>query len=131
METKKVKLKANYTILPFTREGIIYDAILIGNSVKFKAEDGYDAILDLKYFEDIFNNISTTLEVNDNINPTHYSKLAIQPIEFITKNKLGYNEGNVIKYICRYKDKNGVEDLKKAKQYIDFLIDEYETKSDR
>jgi|LakMenE01Jun11ns_1017448.scaffolds.fasta_scaffold9244177_2 hypothetical protein len=131
METKKVKLKANYTILPFTREGIIYDAILIGNSVKFKAEDGYDAVLDLKYFEDIFNNISTTLEVNDNINPTHYSKLAIQPIEFITKNKLGYNEGNVIKYICRYKEKNGVEDLKKAKQYIDFLIDEYETKSNR
>lgn len=56
------------------------------------------------------------------INPQHYNKHAIQPINFILSNNLGFCEGNIIKYICRYKDKGGVEDLKKARQYIDFLI---------
>jgi hypothetical protein len=64
------------------------------------------------------------------IKPKHYEQ-TITPIDFVLKNQLGFCEGNVIKYICRYKEKNGVEDLKKAKQYIDFLIDEYETKSNR
>jgi hypothetical protein len=68
--------------------------------------------------------------MEDKINPNHYH-LKIEPIKFITDNSLGFCEGNVIKYICRYKQKNGVEDLKKAKQYIDFLIDEYENKSNR
>ncbi len=53
----------------------------------------------------------------------HYKKHAIQPIEFITKNNLGFCEGNIIKYICRHEDKNGLEDLKKAKHYIDLLIE--------
>ena len=53
----------------------------------------------------------------------HYSKLAIQPVEYITKNKLTYLQGNVVKYVTRYKDKNGVEDLQKAKHYIDLLIE--------
>ena len=57
------------------------------------------------------------------IDPKHYYNHAIQPINFIIANKLNFCEGNVIKYICRYKHKNGIEDLKKAKQYIDFLID--------
>ena len=53
---------------------------------------------------------------------THYERMKIQPVEFIMANDIGYFEGNVIKYICRYKHKNGIEDLEKAKQYIDFLI---------
>jgi len=57
---------------------------------------------------------------------THY-QLPIQPIEYITKNKLNYCQGNVIKYVTRYKDKNGSEDLLKAIQYIQFLLeDEYD-----
>ena len=55
----------------------------------------------------------------------HYD-MPIQPIEFILANDLGYCEGNVIKYICRYKRKGGVEDLEKAKHYIDFLIDSFD-----
>ena len=53
----------------------------------------------------------------------HYAVMKIQPIEFILANELGFCEGNVIKYLCRYKRKNGLEDLKKARQYIDFLIE--------
>ena len=54
---------------------------------------------------------------------THYSDLAIEPIDFIIANNLGFCEGNVIKYISRWKAKNGIEDLKKARWYIDFLIE--------
>jgi len=54
---------------------------------------------------------------------THYKDKKIQPIEYILANDLNYIEGNVVKYITRYKDKNGVEDLVKIKQYIDILIE--------
>lgn len=54
---------------------------------------------------------------------SHYKSMAIQPVEFIEKNNLGYCVGNIIKYVCRYKSKNGIEDLNKAKHYIDILID--------
>jgi hypothetical protein len=53
----------------------------------------------------------------------HYKKMAIQPIEYIMANKLGYCEGNIVKYISRWRDKGGVEDLRKIKQYVDFLIE--------
>ena len=53
----------------------------------------------------------------------HYAVMKIQPIEFIMANQLGFCEGNVIKYLCRYKRKNGLEYLKKARQYLDFLIE--------
>lgn len=56
----------------------------------------------------------------------HYSKMKIQPIDFITANGIGYMEGNIIKYVCRYKSKNGVEDLKKAQHYLQMLIEQEE-----
>ena len=58
----------------------------------------------------------------DNINPAHYAEKVISPIEYIVANKMGFIEGNIIKYVSRYKEKNGVEDLKKARWYIDSLI---------
>jgi hypothetical protein len=54
----------------------------------------------------------------------HY-KLPIQPIDFITKNKLGFIEGNIIKYIVRHDKKNGIEDLNKAMHYLQMLMEEY------
>ena len=56
------------------------------------------------------------------IGGNHYKDLKIQPIEYIMANNLNYCQGNAIKYLTRYKDKNGLEDLKKAKHYIDILI---------
>jgi len=53
----------------------------------------------------------------------HYKNMAIQPIEFTHKNGLNFCQGNIIKYVTRYKHKNGLEDLKKAKHYIDLLIE--------
>lgn len=55
---------------------------------------------------------------------THYKDMRIQPIEYIFANQLGYCEGNVIKYITRWKTKGGVEDLNKAKHYIELLLEE-------
>ena len=53
----------------------------------------------------------------------HY-KTSIQPIEFILANNLGFCEGNVVKYVTRWKDKGGVQDLKKAIHYLEFLIND-------
>jgi hypothetical protein len=53
----------------------------------------------------------------------HYKQWKIQPIEFIHANGLPYIEGNIIKYIMRHKFKNGLEDLKKARHYLDLLIE--------
>jgi hypothetical protein len=60
----------------------------------------------------------------------HYKKLKVQPVEFIHANNIGYFEGNVIKYVSRWRDKNGLADLEKAKHYIDLLI-ELEKRSGR
>ena len=56
------------------------------------------------------------------ISPKHYTQFKIEPFEFIHKNKLGFAEGNVVKYICRWRDKGGVDDLKKAISYIELII---------
>ena len=53
----------------------------------------------------------------------HYKNMAIQPIEFTHKNNLNFCQGNIIKYACRYKAKNGVEDLKKVIHYAELLIE--------
>jgi hypothetical protein len=54
---------------------------------------------------------------------SHYKDMAIQPIDFILANQLGYCEANVVKYICRHHKKNGLQDLEKAKHYIDIIIE--------
>ena len=66
--------------------------------------------------------------------PPHYFRYKIEPITFIMQNEIPYAEANAIKYLCRWKFKHEsrerqLEDLKKAKQYIDLLI-EQETKKD-
>lgn len=53
---------------------------------------------------------------------SHYKNLAIQPIEYIHANGIGFAEGSVIKYVTRWRDKNGVKDLEKARHFIDLLI---------
>jgi hypothetical protein len=52
----------------------------------------------------------------------HYKGKAIQPIIYIHANNLGFCEGNVVKYVTRWREKNGIADLEKAKHYIELLI---------
>lgn len=54
---------------------------------------------------------------------SHYRDLPAQPIDFILTNGLGFCEGNVVKYVCRWRVKGGVEDLRKARHYLDLLIE--------
>ena len=74
-----------------------------------------------------------SFEKEEVTNPKHYDKVgfAIQPIEYITKNELDFLEGNVIKYISRYQHKGGVNDLLKARTYIEFLIERERGKNER
>jgi Protein of unknwon function (DUF3310) len=71
-----------------------------------------------------------TRAIDIQIGGDHYKSMQIQPIEFIIANGLGFCEGSAIKYICRYKRKGGIEDLKKAKHYIDMLIEQEGKKDD-
>jgi hypothetical protein len=57
------------------------------------------------------------------VSGSHYKDFPIQPVEFIYRNNIPYIEGNVIKYISRWRDKGGLADLEKAKHYIDLLIE--------
>lgn len=57
------------------------------------------------------------------IGGSHYTKLKIQPMEYSMQNSLGPAEHTVIKYVTRWKDKGGVEDLKKARHTLDLLIE--------
>ena len=59
---------------------------------------------------------------------SHYVTKGIQPVEYIHANTLGFCEGNVVKYVTRWRDKNGIADLRKAIHYIELLI-ELEEKS--
>jgi hypothetical protein len=77
-----------------------------------------------------FTGVPTTTEedeafnaLNHQVAGDHYKDLPIQPVEYIHANALGYFEGNVIKYISRWRKKNGLADLEKAKHYIDLLIE--------
>lgn len=60
----------------------------------------------------------------EQVGGTHYSRLQYETWDFILDNNIDFFIGNAIKYISRYKYKNGIEDLKKAKSYIQKVIDE-------
>ena len=71
----------------------------------------------------------TNKELFENIFPqdkqiggSHYKNMVIQPYEFISKNELTFFQGNVIKYVCRYKQKNGIQDLEKVIHYCELEI---------
>ena len=59
---------------------------------------------------------------------SHYKDLAIQPVEYIHANGLGFCEGSVVKYVTRWRSKNGIQDLKKARHFLDLLIELEERK---
>jgi hypothetical protein len=64
------------------------------------------------------------LTANDTqVGGDHYKRKAVQPWDFIAANNLGYFEGNIVKYISRWRDKNGMDDLLKARHYLDKLIE--------
>jgi len=61
--------------------------------------------------------------LTEQVGGDHYKSLAIQPVAFIHANKLGFCEGNVVKYVARWQTKGGIADLWKARHYLDLLIE--------
>jgi len=80
-----------------------------------------------KEYNDRVNNGSTLVTkdsaLDKQVAGTHYKSMAIQPVEFITMNNIGFLEGNIIKYVCRHHAKNGVDDIKKAIHYCELLLE--------
>jgi len=64
-----------------------------------------------------------TKAIDEQVGGGHYKAMKIQPIEFCHANSIPFVEGNIIKYVCRWRSKNGVEDLKKARHMLDMLIE--------
>ena len=73
--------------------------------------------------EEVLQQMLNNSALNKQVAGVHYKDLPIQPVEYIYANALGYFEGNVIKYVSRWRNKNGVADLEKAKHYIELLIE--------
>lgn len=86
----------------------------------FFTSDG--ALSGLEHYKVRVENVSAT---SHQVGGDHYRNMTIQPIDFIMANGLGFCEGNVVKYVTRYPFKNGVEDLKKARHYLDMLIESH------
>lgn len=67
--------------------------------------------------------------LSNQVGGNHYKDMTIQPVEFIVANKLGFLEGNIIKYVCRHHAKNKAQDIKKAIHYCQLLLElEYQEK---
>lgn len=60
--------------------------------------------------------------IGTQVGGSHYKGMAIQPVEYVHANGIGYFEGNVIKYVSRWRQKNGIEDLRKAVHFLQLLI---------
>lgn len=122
---KKVKCIDNDSYIGILSLGKIYEVIeednsLGGNYYKILTDKNYEYYFLQEMFEVV--GLINEPKIQTPIKPDHY-KTKITPIEFIEANNLGFHEGNVVKYITRYKDKNGIEDLEKAKTYIEMLIE--------
>lgn len=60
--------------------------------------------------------------MSNNISPSYYQKGSVEVTDYITSNEMSFVEGNIIKYVTRYKEKSGIQDLRKARWYLDKLI---------
>ena len=56
--------------------------------------------------------------------PSHYASKGIEPRKYISANKLDFNQGNIVKYVTRHKDKDGVKDIVKVITYARFILEE-------
>ena len=87
-------------------------------------DEGVDEKIEPTFtFDDDFGDAEALSAMYTQVGGDHYSKRAIQPIEFIAANDLNFMEGSIVKYIVRWRDKGGFQDLEKIKQYVDLLIE--------
>jgi hypothetical protein len=73
--------------------------------------------------DEAFSAIASGNALTKQVGGSHYRDKGIQPIIYIHANDLGFCEGNVVKYVTRWREKNGIADLKKAIHYLELLIE--------
>ena len=78
--------------------------------------------------DDYYLNIYKGKANETQVGGTHYKDQAIQPWDFILSNNLDFFQGNIVKYVVRWKEKGGVEDLKKAQHYLQKYIESHDTR---
>lgn len=94
---------------------VIYSDIANGNVYVREKKDFIDK------FKEV-DEIQLNNPLQSQVGGSHYKDLKIQPVEFIHANNIPFCEANAIKYLCRHRNKNGKQDLLKARHYIDLLI---------
>lgn len=77
------------------------------------------------WYTEAINNNQTVAASMKQVGGDHYKTMGIQPSDFIDSNKLGWYEGNAVKYICRHKVKGGKEDLLKAIHYLELALEKH------
>lgn len=83
--------------------------------------NGY-ALNDWIMYGDVANKCPEANPLDVQVGGGHYKKYKVQPVEYAMANNLNYCQANAVKYVTRYKDKGGVEDLRKAIHNIEILI---------
>lgn len=117
------------TSLPEEYKDSLYCVKLQSNSFSCEGCPNYKSDTELTYLVDCDDNNKSAFKTQEG--GGHYKNMAIQPMEYIVKNKMSFPQGNVIKYVSRYKFKNGKEDLLKAIHNLEFMIElEYGEKDD-
>ena len=87
------------------------------------SEKGYSNWVAMDFLAKVSDKPEDKRALDVQVSGNHYKDLAIQPVEYIHANGIGYFEGNVIKYVSRWRNKNGIADLEKAKHYLELLIE--------
>lgn len=122
-----------FTIIPNHKtDDIDFNPYLVcfnkkGKSIGEFDRNKFQLIIDIPVDDSYDEDVVDTVEQEKDV---HYHKCKIEPIEYILANNLDFCEGNIVKYITRYKDKGKpLDDLRKIKVYVDYLIDDL-TKAD-
>lgn len=109
-----------------TRFGTVVDIYDEPTRFPYRVSFGLDTIwaadFELAFAEDGPTSDNTSAGTYQ-VGGTHYQGKAFQPFDIINEWELDYYEGNVLKYLLRHKYKNGVEDLRKAKHYLEYKIE--------
>lgn len=103
-----------------------YGGMKVGDIGTVKRGEQYGHVLldEYKLTHDVRKLELVESPLNVQVGGDHYKKLKIQPVEYIMANNIPYMEGNVVKYVTRWRDKGGIADLEKAMHYLQMLIEQ-------
>jgi len=97
-----------------------------GQAIHFVSEEAKKEFYDSLSVDDYETSVPLLKWREEDPTDPEYYHLPIEPREYIVANNLGWCEGNIVKYVSRWRQKGGIDDLKKARNYIDFLVNNWE-----